>query len=334
MKLLYLPNAYSQQRQREKKAKIYPVLMAMEAEWYRKKGYKVLWHNYDCWQSDLAYKVNGILQRFDIIQEPEGLPFLSLPSPDRVFTRAKEYTSGNYKYLPGTHIQAANGCWHGKCTFCVENGKPYEVRPVEDVLDEIGECILQGFNEVFDDSGTFPIGKWLEDFCKGMQTTLFNKVVTLGCNMRMVDVDYAMMKRAGFRMLLFGLESANQETLDRINKGVRVEDVKYIIKAAKAGLEPHLSVMFGYPWETDRDAVNTLHLVRYLLRKGYAKTAQASLYNPGSGELGNISHRKYVKGIYKAGFYPEFWFNQIKDIRNKDDLKYLWRKIKAGLKSR
>ena len=43
MRILYLSNAYSQQRQHEKPTNIYPVLMAMEAEWYRKQGHEVVW---------------------------------------------------------------------------------------------------------------------------------------------------------------------------------------------------------------------------------------------------------------------------------------------------
>ena len=76
MRILYLPNAYSQQRQREKKANIYPVRMAMESEFYRNQGHEVHWE----------YAIG----RYDkIISEPENLPFLTLPRPDRVFTRAK-----------------------------------------------------------------------------------------------------------------------------------------------------------------------------------------------------------------------------------------------------
>jgi len=323
IKILYLPNCYSQQRQREKKANIYPVLMAMEAEKYRQEGHEVIWNPPILNKGKLAWDDTD-----KVITKPEGLPFLSLPHPDRVFTRAKEYTSGNYKYLPGTHLQAANGCFWGACRFCVEKGKPYEVRPVDDVIEEIEECKTLGFKGVFDDSGTFPIGKWLNEFiikkydlCKGIK---------LGCNLRMVDVDYQSMKEAGFRMLLFGLESANQDTLDRINKGTRTSDVKYIIKAAEARLEPHIAFMVSYPWETDQDAVRTLKLVHWLLRKGYAKTAQASFYNPPGGG-GKESHRPYVKKVYDVWKYPDFWFNKLKDIKNVADLKYLWRQIKAGI---
>ena len=73
-------------------------------------------------------------------------------------------------------------------------------------------------------------------------------------------------------MVLFGVESSNQETLDKINKGVKVEDIiPTLKKASEAGLEPHICVIFGHPNETDKDALNTVALTHYLLRKGYAK---------------------------------------------------------------
>lgn len=321
-RILYLPNSRCQQRQFEKSVNIYPVHLAMEAQKMREDGRTVHWG----WGSDTRYK-----DYYDeVIEEVEGLPFLELPPPDRVFTHAKDkiyQSNGNFKYHPGTYIQVANGCWWGKCSFCVENGKPYEVRDLGVVTDEIIECIRQGYKEIFDDSGTFPTGKFLEDFC-----TLWkdNKAVTFGCNMRMVDVDYEAMKNAGFRMILFGLESANQHTLNWINKGVSVDDWKYVKKAKEAGLEPHISYMVGYGWEDDKDVKETIRVVHYLLRKGYAKTAQVSFYrNP--KEESNDGHRRYLRQIYRVAYSPEFWFNQLKDIKDVNDIKYLWRKIKSGL---
>lgn len=340
MRILYLPNAYSQQRQYEKKANVYPVLLAMEAEWYRKQGHEVYWDVQNKF-SDIP-NIKIAWNFYDkVIEKPEGLPFLSLPHPDRKLTKWWEYQdNGNFKYKPATYIQSANGCWWGKCSFCVENGKVYEMRPVDDVIDEIIECYSLGFREVFDDSGTFPIDDWLDKFCHKLHNAQLFFTDTEGrkhfnfkisCNMRMVDIDYFLLRQVGFRMLLFGLESANQETLDKINKGMKTDkNIIYLIKASRAGLEPHIAVMFGYPWETDKDAINTLKLVWWLLKKGYAKTAQASFYDP-PDKLINLCHRKYVSKIYDIWKSPQFWFNQIRDIHNKDDLKYLWKKIKVGL---
>lgn len=322
MRILYLPNWKSQQRQFEKKRFIYPVLLAMQAEYYRKLGHDVIW---DTWPN----KIQDFEIHNKIIIEPEAIDFLKLPSPDRVFTDAfnKKYQqNGNFKYLPGTYIQVANGCWWGKCGFCVEKKNVWQVREVCQVYEEIGKIKRLGFKEIFDDSGTFPVGNWLDRLLN-----LPSHKIPIGCNMRMIGVDYAKMKAWGFRMLLFGLESANQDTLDKINKGVKVEDIKYIIKASKAGLEPHVAVMFGYPWETDKDAEITLRTVHYLLKHGYAKTAQASFYrNP--LHVSNDRQRSYIERICDVARYPTFWFNKLKDIHDINDIKYLWKQIKEGLK--
>jgi radical SAM superfamily enzyme YgiQ (UPF0313 family) len=282
----------------------------MYATYLRNEGHDVYWD----W-SDNPF--------FDLVITSEKqipVPFLKLPRPDREFTRAKDpkwQKNGNFKYLPATYMQVANGCWHGRCGFCVEKDKPYEVRPVEDVIAEIEECKRLGFREVFDDSGTFPTGEWLTEFCRRME----GMDTVWGCNMRIIDIDYRMLKKSNCRMVLFGLESNNQRTLDKINKGVKVEDIIPTIKrASDCGLDPHIACMFGYPWESDKDAERTLRMVHYLLRKGYAKTAQASFYTV-PNEKTKETHKRYIKDLWSVWKYPDFWFNQLKDLRNKDDLK-------------
>lgn len=365
MKILYLPNsATAQQRQQEKpNYNCYPVRLAMEAEWHRRNGDEVYWNVPNGIVRSSGFYIPGTQEGklrdvylYDdmdkIITSPEGLPFLSLPAPDRVFTRAKDFSSGNYKYLPGTHILSASGCWWAKCSFCVEKrtqligyevcntqrsstvsefkgdivGPPYELRPVASVIAEIEECKRLGFREIFDDAATLAKGEWLDEYLSRLPSGL-----SYGCNCRL-DYDYPWerMKKAGFRMVLFGLESANQETLDRINKGVKVEEAIRRIKEASKYLDVHIAVMFGYSWESDEDAERTLRLVHYLLRRGYAKSAQASFFTQGVDRF-QVGHRRYIRKIYQVAYSPIFWFHQLKGIRNKDDLGYLFRKIRAGL---
>jgi len=327
MNLLYAPNWKSQQRQFEKKnVCIYPVRLAMEATYQRNQGHNV-WFDKPTTQSD----------KYDrIITEPEGIPFLDLPIPDRKLTNAfhpKYQNNGNYKYHPGAYMLSASGCWHGKCTFCVEKNQQYQVRSVESVIEELEGLYAQGFKEVFDDSGTFPDGDWLEQFCiwkcaAGLADLPFS------CNMRIgANVDFDLMKMAGFRMLLYGVESANQETLTKIKKGFNYDQIIPTIKqASEAGLSPHIAVMFGYPWEKDKDSRQTLRLAHYLLRKGYATTAQSSFYDV-EGEKSNEEAKKYVSKIFEVWKYPEFWYNKIKDIKSKEDWGYFCKQIKEGLKN-
>jgi radical SAM superfamily enzyme YgiQ (UPF0313 family) len=191
----------------------------------------------------------------------------------------------------------------------------------------------------------------------------YNKRVALDCNMRFGALsfqDYELMKEAGFRLLLFGLESANQETLDRINKRLTVEEIVESCRMARAaGLYPHVTIMFGYPWETYEDALNTLNLGRHLLKKGWAYTVQATVVIPypgtplfeeckANGWLKTLDWDRYdmkepvmvtpmrdeqvmglVQGIYSVAFDPEFLFRKALTVRDLDDLRYFWR---AGVK--
>ena len=57
-------------------------------------------------------------------------------------------------------------------------GKNFRSISPERLLDEIGILIKEyGVREVFDDSGTFPKGEWLETFCKGMIERGYNKKI-------------------------------------------------------------------------------------------------------------------------------------------------------------
>ena len=266
-----------------------------------------------------------------VIREPEGLPFNQMPAPDRVLTDAfnpKYQANGNFKYGPGTYIQSAAGCWWGKCTFCKECWRKYEARPVEEVIAEIKECKRLGFREVFDDAASFAVGKWRDEFIKKLKPI----DIKFSCNMRFGTFpDFHAMKKAGFRMLLYGLESANKKTLTRINKRINIKQAVAELKmASKYGLEPHICTIYGYPWESDKDAERTLKLVHYLLRHGYAKTAQASLYDVPGSRI-KKGHSRYIPRIYEAAYSPLFWINKIKDIRTTDDIKYILKGIKSWL---
>ena len=336
MRYLIQPNNYSQQRQFEKPANIYPVLLAMYATYLRDRGLEVL----------CPPNIPNIHEWDDVLIDNESqidIPFLDLPIPDRIFTNAfapKYQENGNFKYLPGTYMQSALDCWYAKCIFCswAKRYPKCQTRPVKVMEEEVKECIRLGFREVFDDSGTFPMGMWLALFCEQMIVNGYNKKIRLGCNMRL---DYhhpnlegmRELRRAGFRMILYGLESANQSTLNKLNKGINIESaVEYIKRSAKAGLDPHLAFMVGFPWESKEDTFRTINLVKWLLRKGFAKTAQCSFYTPPKEqEQGSEEFRKYVNKFYEVGFDPRFWFHQIIDIRNMNDMRYLWKGIKAGL---
>jgi len=228
--------------------------------------------------------------KFKLNNNLDKLPFI-----DRDLTRWKLYAYKNSNYIktPGTYTMFGRDCWWGKCTFCswttLFPGKNFRVMSVKRALDEIGH-ILDNYPvvEIMDDSGTFPVGEWLRDFCKGIIKRGYHKKIQIDCNMRfntgLTQEDYHLMRKAGFRFLLYGLESANQETLNRLNKNLKVAQITQYAKIAKqAGLWPHATAMVGYPWETKEQAQNTINLAKDLFKKGYIDTLQATVVIPYPG---------------------------------------------------
>jgi len=247
----------------------------------------------------------------------------------------KYLTYGNYKYYPGTHYLSSNLCWWAGakgCVFCVDSkrimdGEHRGVRSVDHVIAEIEDCVRIGHKEAFDDAGTIPINDWLHEFCNAMIKSGLNKRIVLGCNLKPIKQDFKLMKEAGFRFILVGIESANQETINRIQKGQKSENVIKNMKAmSDAGLEPHGTFMSSYFWETEEDEQRTIDLCTHLLKKGYIKTAQASIYSPPRTEPdpNSIGHKRIPK-YFKAYRSWEFWYHKIKDIKNWYDFTYLLR---------
>ena len=322
----------------------------LEAGWYYRKGKQIV--------------NNGEIQNY------HNHDLDKLPMIDRELTRWKlyAYKNGNFKFTPGTYMMSGRDCWWGRCTFCswttIFPGKNFRVRSAKLALDEVGHLIDLGVREIMEDSGTLPIGKWLDEFCDGMITRGYNKKIVMSCNMRInaiTDIKiYKKMKRAGFRFILFGLESGNQKTLDRINKNLKVTEIEpYLAICKQAGLEPHITTMIGYPWETKEDAQNTINLAKKLFQKGYVDTLQATVLIPYPGtplyeeckknkllnfeDYDRFDQREQVmksvlttedvkdltSQLYKSFLTPQFILRKILSIRTVEDVKFL---MMAGFK--
>ena len=233
---------------------------------------------------DGAVKNTG---RFQLNHDLKTTPWI-----DRDLCKWKLYAekNGNFRRTPGTYIMSGRDCWHAKCTFCSWTTlyPTYRTRDPYDVVDEIENLVEKyGVKEIMDDSGSFPVGRFMEIFCDEMIKRGLNKKVRIDCNMRfgrLTAGDYRMMRKAGFRLVLFGVESANQLTLDRFVKALKVEDIEQGAKwASEAGLDVHLTFMFGHAWEGKEEIANTVKLARRMLAEGYASTLQCTLTIPYPG---------------------------------------------------
>lgn len=314
------------------------------------------------------YKENGKIKSsgsFRLDHDLDGLPFI-----DRDLTRWWLYSekNGNFKETPGTYTMVGRDCWwrkNGGCTFCSWPTlyPNYRVRKPELLVDEIGMLIERyRVKEIFDDTGTFPVGRWLRKFTRLMIEKGYSEEVWFSCNMRfgaLTREDYRLMKSSGFRMLLFGLESASQRILNELNKGLTVEEmVDSCRKAKEAGLTVHITIMFGYAGASREEELQTYRLARKLMEDGYVDTLQSTLlmpypgsrlyemavengwlrYSPGEWERWNMSEPvlksgdmspEEVKGLcdetYKLFLSPKYVLRRLLSIRSFGDLKFSFR---------
>ena len=291
----------------------------------------------------------------------------NLPHINRDLTKWQLYNerNGNFKVTPGAYTMAGRDCWwrkDGGCTFCSWPTlyPTFRAMKPELLADEIGLLIDNyGVKSVFDDTGCFPAGDWLKNFAHLMIERGYNKKIQFSCNMRFGALrreDYHLMKQAGFRMLLFGIESGSQATLDRLNKGTTIDGIMNECRVPREeGLEPHITIMVGYPWETRQEALSTLNVAKTLMQKGWALTLQSTVVIPYPGSklyaeaLKNgwfrIDPKDYERfdmkepvmitpgmapeeimklcdEIYKVFLTPKYMLKQLVRIRSLRDLKY------------
>jgi radical SAM superfamily enzyme YgiQ (UPF0313 family) len=321
------------------------------------------------YEPGIWYRESGVVKntgRFRLDHDLNSAPWIDR---DLVNWRLYSEKNGNFRRTPGTYVMSGRDCWHAKCTFCSWTTlyPTYRTRDPIDVVDEIEMLVHKyGVKEIMDDSGSLPVGKWLETFCNELIRRGLPKRLRIDCNMRfgrLAFEDYRLMRKAGFRLVLFGVESANQDTLDRFVKALKVEDVEKGCEwAHKAGLDVHLTFMFGHAWEGPEEVVNTVRFARRLLAKGWASTLQCTLTIPYPGTplfrelkekdgLTTLDWDEYdmrraitrtplvsedeikraIREVYKGFLQPRALFHRLTTTRNLFDFSFYYRGIRSLL---
>ena len=158
----------------------------------------------------------------------------------------------------------SRGCpWN--CTYCsshITMGKKYRFLSAEYVLSEIEE-LYHKYNIrnilFWDDLLTFDHDR-LTEICQGIIDRKLK--IKWSCHSRTdrITLEVAkIMKKAGCRVISFGVESGNENTLKRIRKKVKLDVVlKSIDLCRKAGIRAQGSFILGFPWETRQEMMDTI----------------------------------------------------------------------------
>ena len=307
----------------------------------------------------------GELRSTGNFRQVEPLDKSPLVDRDLVQWRNYAYENGNFLQTPGTYASSViRDCMFGKCTFCRYNGPDltFSMMDVQRSLDEYEDLIKNhGVKEIFDDSGVWYRGKEAREFAQGLiDRGLHKSGCYFGINTRFEYLDeetIALMGKANFRFVLLGYEAADEETLQRLNKGYQLQHVESCLKwLTKYGLHPHLTIMVGYYWQTQEQLDKTVSEVKRLMFTGLARTLQVTLctpldYTPYHQECIRegvlltdnyddfdmsklivktpIPHDHYYKAVremYSVAFHPRFILRQLQFLLSfrKSDWQFLF----------
>ncbi|MFC2001736.1 B12-binding domain-containing radical SAM protein [Chloroflexota bacterium] len=164
---------------------------------------------------------------------------------------------------PMTAIQAMRGCPFG-CIYCYRMfGHKVRFRDPAQVIDEIEDCVNNyGVEYVTFVDDTFMINaKRVIEFCEEITKRILR--FSWRCYTRADTIQedlLKMVKEAGCRQISIGVESGNQDILDKSGKGTTLEQYARAYELlGKIGFEKRGSFILGLPYEnanTLRDTVD------------------------------------------------------------------------------
>jgi len=227
-------------------------------------------------------KVKGIcFRKGDQIVENEKRPVNtdldSLPFPARHLLPMDVYEGpGWFRWSHGytkpfVPIFTARGCPYN-CNFCASNimaGRRVRYRSVENVMAEIDHLKeTYGIKILSIEDDTFTLKKERAiSICKELIKR--NYKLHIMCETRVDQVNEELlhyMKRAGVEWLFFGVESGNQEILNRTRKGITLKQVRSAIRMTKkAGIGTHAGFILGHLGETKETAMQTIRFLMELM---------------------------------------------------------------------
>lgn len=185
----------------------------------------------------------------------------SIPFPLREIDKEK-YFNPKLNCKKFTNVLASRGCAN-KCYFCVPNsiswsrelewkkynkGKPpVRIRSAKNVIEELKLIKKQGYEEFSFVDDQYIVGKdRIIEISKAIKKLGFSYGILARADKLLDDELVTKLACSKCKYIDIGAESFNQEVLDDINKGIKVDKIYKSIKLlSKHKIEPKLNIMFG-----------------------------------------------------------------------------------------
>jgi hopanoid biosynthesis associated radical SAM protein HpnJ len=199
-----------------------------------------------------------------LLMNMDELPFV-VPVYKRDLA-VERYAIGYLKH-PYVSLYTGRGC-RSFCTFCLWpqtiGGHRYRVRSAEHVFEEmkLAQKLFPTVKEFFFDDDTFTDNlPRAEEIARKLKTL----GLTWSCNAK-ANVPYETLKvlrECGLRLLLVGFESGNQQILNNIRKGIRIDRAREFVRnCRRLGIKIHGTFILGLPGETRATMRETMDFAR------------------------------------------------------------------------
>lgn len=153
-------------------------------------------------------------------------------------------------------LQVTIGCSHNRCTFCgCHKGKRFRIRSLEEIQRDVDEVRPHAVfvRRIFlaDGDALIVPQRMLVPMLESIREAL-PRVERIGVYgntksiLRKSPEELAQLRELGIGIIYLGVESGDQEILDRVHKGTRLEDTAAAIARVKAaGIRISVSVLLG-----------------------------------------------------------------------------------------
>lgn len=222
----------------------------------------------------ISYLDDGALvnQPLAVIRDLDELPF-----PDRALLGDLEYgyfhQNIRLTYGKFTTICSSRGCPF-TCRYCscaAFSQRRWRARGATSVVDELEILQDQGYESVVfvDDNFTLKKSR-VTEICEQLRARKIH--MRYYCEGRVDNAPYSLlreMKRAGFDVIYFGVESPTPRVLDYYKKTITSEQAtKAVADAKRAGMVVITSFIIGAPVESREDIDHTIDFIRALRPHG------------------------------------------------------------------